>query len=94
MGHACAVVMPHEAHICGFGEHVSCIREEHHEGDHLSENAQGRFFIWAFDEAYCGNREECACLADADESPIECFNYREISQKEAREMLQKSPTET
>ena len=84
------MIMPHEPVICGHGERVSCLLGSNHLGDHLSENTHGRFFVWAFDEEYCGDIEKCQCLADADESPIECFNWSEIPKEEADKILKKT----
>ena len=59
-----------------------CLLQEHHEGPHLIQLADGSFLSWAFDDVYCG--EGCQCRR---EEFIECFHYGEESPQEALKLL-------
>jgi hypothetical protein len=93
MSDECGLVMPDEPMIKSWKEtSLACMRQQGHKGDHLSQNAEGKFFLWAFETEYCGNSDSCTCMGD--DGPIECFNYRQITKKEAITLLQKTLTKS
>ena len=92
MTHICGILMPRkEPDIIRFNEELTpCLKASGHWDEHLMQTADDRFIVWSFEETYCGDESVCACLEE--DGLIECFNYGEVSPKEAKEMIDASFT--
>lgn len=85
--HICGIVMPRkEVPILLPNEELQpCLRPPAHGGMHLMQNPRGHYFRWSFDEVFCGNKNHCICRADGE--LIQCFSYSEITDEEAKVLL-------
>lgn len=72
----CNYIVPrYNANITPNREILECVREENHEGLHLSKHPGGYYILWEF--------AQCDCTED----DCQCFDYAKISAARAERIL-------
>ena len=62
-----------------------CLKKDAHNDAHVQQNISGKFMEWE-DDYECPDSESCECWEEGDP----CFIYGEITEKEAKERINKS----
>jgi len=76
----CEILLPPDHNLTREGEIAKCVLQRPHYDGHLCPTSKGGWILWT-----CP-REPCGCEV---EDCIDCFDYRNLTEKEAQDMIRK-----